>query len=244
MKECRWLQIDGFNVRELPAQMQQRYYDPEISRFLSVDPVTAYSDPIGAFHRYRYANNNPYRFTDPDGRRGVLIWTAPDQVSLVVTYRVDSSQAQLVTSTSNIEARFAKQFSGSVDINGVTVQVTATAVHDPNAETVLKVIPTTQGVTRSEREETNRIGGDVVTLNPTSGANVVSHEFGHVAGAGDQYVGGIGADGQPVTSPGPGNNEMQDYGGPANSQTLNEIINAPSNTNICPISVDAASGAC
>lgn len=52
--------------------MQQRYYDPMIPRFLSVDPVTAYSDPIGAFHRYRYANNNPYRFTDPDGRS---VWT-------------------------------------------------------------------------------------------------------------------------------------------------------------------------
>src|SRR5690606_9442739 len=48
--------------------MQQRYYDPMIPRFLSVDPVTAYDDPIGAFHRYRYANNNPYKFTDPDGR--------------------------------------------------------------------------------------------------------------------------------------------------------------------------------
>ena len=49
--------------------MQQRYYDPGIPRFLSVDPVTAYDDPIGAFHRYRYANNNPYKFTDPDGRQ-------------------------------------------------------------------------------------------------------------------------------------------------------------------------------
>src|SRR5690606_38760756 len=48
--------------------MQQRYYDPLIPRFLSVDPVTAYDNPIGAFHRYRYANNNPYKFTDPDGR--------------------------------------------------------------------------------------------------------------------------------------------------------------------------------
>ena len=48
--------------------MQQRYYDPAIGRFLSVDPVTAYSNPVGAFNRYWYANNNPYRFTDPDGR--------------------------------------------------------------------------------------------------------------------------------------------------------------------------------
>ena len=49
--------------------MQQRYYDPVVQRFLSVDPVTAYSNPIGAFNRYWYANNNPYRFKDPDGRK-------------------------------------------------------------------------------------------------------------------------------------------------------------------------------
>lgn len=49
--------------------MQQRYYDPQIGRFLSVDPVTAYSNPVGAFNRYWYANNNPYRFKDPDGRK-------------------------------------------------------------------------------------------------------------------------------------------------------------------------------
>jgi RHS repeat-associated protein len=48
--------------------MQQRYYDPMIGRFLSVDPVTAYDKPLTNFNRYAYGNNNPYRFTDPDGR--------------------------------------------------------------------------------------------------------------------------------------------------------------------------------
>ncbi|WP_234446945.1 RHS repeat-associated core domain-containing protein [Luteimonas sp. MC1572] len=52
--------------------MQQRYYDPGIGLFLSVDPVTAHSDPVGQFHRYRYANNNPYTNIDPDGRRCVV----------------------------------------------------------------------------------------------------------------------------------------------------------------------------
>ena len=50
------------------SYMQQRYYDPGIGRFLSVDPATAYSNPTGAFNRYWYANNNPLRFADPDGR--------------------------------------------------------------------------------------------------------------------------------------------------------------------------------
>jgi RHS repeat-associated protein len=48
---------------------QQRYYDPMIGRFLSVDPVTANSATGANFNRYWYANNNPYKFTDPDGRQ-------------------------------------------------------------------------------------------------------------------------------------------------------------------------------
>jgi len=48
--------------------MQQRYYDPQAGLFLSVDPVDAYGSPVASFHRYRYANNSPYRFVDPDGR--------------------------------------------------------------------------------------------------------------------------------------------------------------------------------
>jgi len=39
-----------------------------VGRFLSVDPVGADANTGGNFNRYWYANNNPYRFTDPDGR--------------------------------------------------------------------------------------------------------------------------------------------------------------------------------
>ncbi|MCI4566930.1 RHS repeat-associated core domain-containing protein [Lysobacter sp. CFH 32150] len=48
--------------------MQQRYYDPSIGMMLSVDPVTAYEGDMRHFNRYAYAYNNPYKFTDPDGR--------------------------------------------------------------------------------------------------------------------------------------------------------------------------------
>ena len=50
------------------SYMQQRYYDPGIGRFLSVDPVTADAATGANFNRYWYANNNPYKFMDPDGR--------------------------------------------------------------------------------------------------------------------------------------------------------------------------------
>jgi RHS repeat-associated protein len=51
--------------------MQQRYYDPQVGLFLSVDPVTALTNgDMRHFNRYAYAYNNSYRFTDPDGRCG------------------------------------------------------------------------------------------------------------------------------------------------------------------------------
>ncbi len=53
--------------------MQQRYYDPAIGRFISVDPVDVSAANGSNFNRYWYANNNPYRYTDPDGRESMGI---------------------------------------------------------------------------------------------------------------------------------------------------------------------------
>jgi uncharacterized protein RhaS with RHS repeats len=48
--------------------MQHRYYDAVAGRFLSVDPVTTDANSGGSFNRFTYANNNPYKYVDPDGR--------------------------------------------------------------------------------------------------------------------------------------------------------------------------------
>ena len=53
--------------------MKARYYDPEAGRFMGVDPAgVSESNPL-SFNRYAYANNNPYKYVDPDGRVGKLI---------------------------------------------------------------------------------------------------------------------------------------------------------------------------
>ncbi len=49
-----------------------RWYDPRIGRFLAIDPVGFSPDNPQSFNRYAYANNNPYGFVDPDGRRSVI----------------------------------------------------------------------------------------------------------------------------------------------------------------------------
>ena len=53
--------------------MQARYYDAEIGRFYSIDPADFKLDNIQSFNRYAYANNNPFKYTDPEGRIPFLI---------------------------------------------------------------------------------------------------------------------------------------------------------------------------
>jgi RHS repeat-associated protein len=48
--------------------MGARHYDPLIGRFLSIDPSGFGESNPHSFNRYAYANNNPMKFTDPDGR--------------------------------------------------------------------------------------------------------------------------------------------------------------------------------
>ena len=62
--------------------MQQRYYDPVIGRFYSNDPVGFTASNPMMFNRYAYANNNPYKFVDPDGRNPFIVYGDSDNATL------------------------------------------------------------------------------------------------------------------------------------------------------------------
>jgi RHS repeat-associated protein len=66
--------------------MQQRYFDPFLGKFVSIDPVTADGSTGANFNRYWYANNNPYTLVDPDGRRpsGALCDKTPQRCEAVI----------------------------------------------------------------------------------------------------------------------------------------------------------------
>ena len=49
-----------------------RWYDPELGRFLSPDPAGYDPGVYESFNRYAYGNNNPYKYTDPDGHNATL----------------------------------------------------------------------------------------------------------------------------------------------------------------------------
>ena len=55
------------------SYMGARYYDPVLGRFMGVDPVDFQASNLHSFNRYTYANNNPYKYVDPDGRFAFLI---------------------------------------------------------------------------------------------------------------------------------------------------------------------------
>lgn len=79
--------------------MQQRYYDPAIGRFLSVDPVGPLSDPLQHFGRYHYAVNNPYSYRDPDGREvesiglNRIVWKQTEKTAIQVQRPTPGSRA-------------------------------------------------------------------------------------------------------------------------------------------------------
>jgi RHS repeat-associated protein len=48
-----------------------RYYDPGLGRFVATDPMSPNPESVHGVSRYAYANNNPYRYVDPDGRTAI-----------------------------------------------------------------------------------------------------------------------------------------------------------------------------
>jgi RHS repeat-associated protein len=49
------------------SYMGARYYDPVLGRFTGIDPKEVDPNDLHSFNRYAYANNNPYKYVDPDG---------------------------------------------------------------------------------------------------------------------------------------------------------------------------------
>jgi RHS repeat-associated protein len=77
--------------------MQARYYDPVIGRFYSNDPI-GFRD-VHSFNRYAYANNNPYKYTDPDGENAVAVARASFRIGQSVGNGINVA-TQLVTGAS------------------------------------------------------------------------------------------------------------------------------------------------
>ena len=93
--------------------MQQRYYDPVALRFLSPDPVDVSASDGGNFNRYWYANNNPYKYRDPDGRTAIVATAIPVLVAVAgvtAIYVASLSPDQKQALANSIDSGFRKLF--------------------------------------------------------------------------------------------------------------------------------------
>ena len=70
--------------------MQARYYDPVIGRFYSNDPI-GFRD-IHSFNRYAYANNNPYKYVDPDGKESSFAIRLDNRVERFASGEISASE--------------------------------------------------------------------------------------------------------------------------------------------------------
>ncbi len=112
------------------GQSVQRYYDPAIGRFISVDPVDVSAANGSNFNRYWYANNNPYRYTDPDGRFGVS--------ASYFNYQANSPQARQAQASAIVDSNqrdlgtLADFTPGVGDVKGI-----AEAIGDPTPVNII-----------------------------------------------------------------------------------------------------------
>lgn len=67
-----WFAGKPFDAATGLSYMGARYYDPVLGRFVGTDPKGFDEGNIHSFNRYAYANNNPYKFVDPDGKSALV----------------------------------------------------------------------------------------------------------------------------------------------------------------------------
>ena len=104
--------------------MQQRYYDPQVGRFNSVDPIISQPETPSIFSRYSYANNNPFRFFDPDGRAacagpsgGYCVIPSQHQFDSGITSTLpDGAAAAIIQGASRFETRVPNNEKGGYAI--------------------------------------------------------------------------------------------------------------------------------
>jgi RHS repeat-associated protein len=117
----------GGGAVALPDYFHARYYDTDLGRFLSVDPVVDQKQAVRSpqmWNHYAYAMNNPLKYIDPTGRLVWITGTNDDKQRMLEELRlllnnqkaakyVSMDQFNRLTITGMSVSAWAKQFGGN-----------------------------------------------------------------------------------------------------------------------------------
>ncbi|HEB29139.1 MAG TPA: hypothetical protein ENI05_15545 [Porticoccus sp.] len=179
-----------------------RWYDPELGRFISQDPVGFKASNIQSFNRYAYANNNPYRYIDPDGReiKSVLNGssTTINFTGVVIDRTGTLSKPQLTNLASRMKGQIESSFTGRSGSGRWSTNATID-VGVPgdklSGRHEINIQPSSSFRNSRVLGNVDEIGGSQININenlkslsPKNSATNASfertsaHEFGHSAG--------------------------------------------------------------
>jgi RHS repeat-associated protein len=133
-----------------------RYYDPSGARFMSIDPVGFKAPNVHSFNRYAFANNNPYRYTDPDGKQAVGVgWIEfdPSQYLKDVYTQIGITVGSIVV-PEVIVGRIAGKVSAAASAEGVSAAETTSLYRAVNQAERLQI-----ATTKTFEAGNNSLGG-------------------------------------------------------------------------------------
>lgn len=154
--------------------MQARYYDPQVGRFLSADPVGSEEGGIYKFSRFAYANNNPITNSDPTGKdtevqlRSYIIGHAPLQGDY-------GHQYVYIRDTDTGEAAISRAGPSAAYPGGSAAVVSRSPVKDPggngNVTLVTALTPVAQSADSKDGAQLGSlVAGSSMTLKEPIGA--------------------------------------------------------------------------
>ena len=105
------------------SYMGARYYNPMLGRFMGVDPKGVDLDNLHSFNRYTYANNNPYKYVDPDGRMALpyaVVGLVATGAAIITWASVPQSQKDAIARNTLLAVQGLRNwiFSDSTDNSG------------------------------------------------------------------------------------------------------------------------------
>lgn len=154
--------------------MQARYYDPVVGRFLSIDSVRPVAGNGFNFNRYDYANDNPARYVDPDGRTCT-------EANKTYTCQIDQVVTQVngKNVTRNATAEDHKTYAGLE--KALTKAVNAAASSGKTANITFQSGGTPYSFSISGTSVAQNLGGRIISVEPSEpGAMYTKRNTTHV----------------------------------------------------------------